>query len=157
MIQNTDIPYSTIEGIDYLIKFTLFSSDKIPEYITIPIVDIVIETNSDVNEIKNSAYSLIQISKLIGTFILNNDAIFYCYCSDKPIKKSLRKGKLTNQEYRSMLFCKMFEKSNNSSFINKIVVISDSQRGNHYLHLITASSNINMINQLAVQLTEFDK
>ena len=51
----------------------------------------------------------------------------------------------------------MFEKSNNSSFINKIVVIRDEQKGNHYLHLITASSNINMLNQLAVQLTEFDK
>ena len=157
MLENTYIPYSTKEGIDYLIKFSLFSSDRIPAFITVPIIDIVIETYSDVYEIKNSTHSLIQITKKISEFVIKNDAIYYCYCSDKPIKRAQNKAQLSNQEYRSLLFCKMFEKSNNSDFINKIILISDEQRGNHYLHLITKIENLDIVNLLAVELSTFDK
>ena len=89
MLENTDIPYSTKECVDYLIKFSLFSSDKIPDFINVPIIDIVIETYSDVDAIKNSAHSLIQITKKISEFVIKNDAIYYCYCSDKPIKRNI--------------------------------------------------------------------
>ena len=81
MAENVDIPYSTNEGIDYLIRFTLFSKDRLPEEITIPVVDIVIETDADVNDIKNSAYSLMQITQIISDYAIENNAIYYCYCS----------------------------------------------------------------------------
>lgn len=151
------IPYSTKEGIDYLIKFTPFSSEKLPENINIPIVDIVIETNAESHKITNSAHSLMQITQIISDYALNNNAIYYCYCSDKPVKRAERKKHLSNQEYRSLLFSKMFQKNNNASFINKIVVIKDSEKGNHYIHLITNVQNENMLGMLAELLFKFEK
>lgn len=157
MAENVDIPYSTNEGIDYLIRFTLFSKDRLPEEITIPVVDIVIETDADVNDIKNSAYSLMQITQIISDYAIENNAIYYCYCSDKPIKKADGKKHLSNQEYRSLLFCKMFEKNNNSDFINKSVVINDLQKGNHHIHLIAKLENEYMVNLISDTLSQFDK
>ncbi len=157
MAENVDIPYSTNEGIDYLIRFTLFSKDRLPEEITIPVVDIVIETDADVNDIKNSAYSLMQITQIISDYAIENNAIYYCYCSDKPIKRADGKKHLSNQEYRSLLFCKMFEKNNNSDFINKSVVINDLQKGNHHIHLIAKLENEYMVNLISDTLSQFDK
>ncbi len=157
MAENVDIPYSTNEGIDYLIRFTLFSKDRLPEEITIPVVDIVIETDADVNDIKNSAYSLMQITQIINDYAIENNAIYYCYCSDKPIKRADGKKHLSNQEYRSLLFCKMFEKNNNSDFINKSVVINDLQKGNHHIHLIAKLENEYMVNLISDTLSQFDK
>lgn len=128
-----------------------------PKNINVPVVDIVIETDSDINEIKNTAYSLIQITKIISDFAQLNDVIFYCYCSDKPIKRAERKKYLSHQEYRSQLFCKMFEKSKNLDFINRIVIINDAQKGNHYIHLISKLENENIVNLISDSLQEFDK
>lgn len=157
MAENIDVPYSTKEGIDYLIRFTLFDKNRVPEKITIPIVDIVIETNADIDKIKNSAYSLLQITQIISEYATKNNAIYYCYCSDKPIKRADKKNHLTHQQYRSLLFCKMFEKNNNSNFINKTVIINDPQKGNHHIHLITKLENEYMVNILSDTLSEFDK
>ena len=157
MATNIDIPYTTKEGIDYLIKFTLFPQDKLPDEVTIAVVDIVIETDSNINDIKNSAYSLIQITNIISDYAKENDAIYYCYCSDKPIKRADRKQHLSHQEYRSQLFCKMFEKSKNFDFINKTVIINDTQRGNHHIHLIAKLENEYMVNLISNSLSEFDK
>ena len=157
MAENIDIPYTTNEGIDYLIKFTLFPADRLPEKITIPVVDIVIETDTDINDIKNSAYSLMQITQIISDYAIENNAIYYCYCSDKPIKRAERKKHLTHQEYRSLLFCKMFEKNNNSDFINKTVIVNDVQKGNHHIHLITKLENEYMVNIISETLSQFDK
>lgn len=105
-----------------------------PEGVNLPIVDIVIEANASFEEISNSASSLFRITQIICEYAMINDAIYYCYCSDKPIKRSKNKSHLTHQEYRSMLFCKMFEKNSNVEFFNKTVIIEDSGRGNHYIH-----------------------
>ena len=157
MAVDTDIPYSTKEGIDYLIKFTLFPKDKLPEEIKIPIVDIVIETDASVDDISNSAFSLLQITQIIHDYAIEHNAIYYCYCSDKPIKRSKTKAHLNHQEYRSKLFCKMFEKNNNSDFINRTVIISDPQKGNHHIHLITKLENEYFVDIISNLLNELDK
>jgi hypothetical protein len=123
MAINADIPYSTNQGIDYLIRFTVFPKESLPKGINIPVVDIVIETNAEVNDIKNTAFSLIKITNIISEYILEHDAIYYCYCSSNPIKKSAKKTDLTHQEYRSLLFCKMFEKNNNPDFVNRTLLL----------------------------------
>ncbi|SCY98740.1 hypothetical protein [Flavobacterium caeni] len=157
MAVNVDIPYSTNEGIDYLIRFTVFPEEKLPEGIHIPVVDIVIETNAEVNDIKNTAFSLIKITQIISNYALEHDAIYYCYCSSNPIKRSEKKADLTHQEYRSILFCKLFEKNNNPDFVNRTVIINDPEQGNHYIHLISRLKNNDMINLISETLNTFDK
>lgn len=101
MALNTNIPYTTKEDIEYLIRFTLFEEEHVPEGVNLPIVDIVIEANASFEEISNSASSLFRITQIICEYAMINDAIYYCYCSDKPIKRSKNKSHLTHQEYRS--------------------------------------------------------
>ena len=108
MALDIDIPYSTKEGINYLIKFTHFHNDKLPEGISIPVIDIVIETDADIKDINNSAFSLLQLTKIIHDYAVNHDAIYYCYCSDKPIKRSDRKLHLNHQEYHNIIMVLIF-------------------------------------------------
>lgn len=153
---DTNIPYTTKEGIDYLIKFTSFPPNQL-EGIEIPIVDIVIETNANIEEINNSASSLLQISQIISDYAMQHDAIYYCYSSDKPVKKSKNKIHLNHQQYRSLLFFTMFEKHNNPNFLNRTVIIEDPERGNHYIHLISRLKNEKIIDLISQKLNSFDK
>ncbi len=152
-----DIPYSTKEGINYLIRFSQFDREYIPEYIHTSILDIVIETDANPNDIKNNASSLFQISKIIHNHANLHDAIYYCYCSNKFIPRSQNKLHLTHQEYRSLLFEKMFEKENNGSYINKKIIINDPDNGSHYIHLIAKIKHLKAVEQISEKLQENDK
>jgi len=159
-LDNCVIPYSTNAGINYLIKFSVFDKSILPDDIVIDIkvIDIVIETDADPKEIKNNAASLIKISKLISEYVDANEGIYYCYCSKKHIERSERKLHLTHQEYRSLLFLKMFEKENSDgSYINKRIVINDPEGGHHYIHLISKSENEKIVDLISEHLKENDK
>ena len=154
------IPYSTNLGINYLIKFSPFDKSVLPDNINIEIkiIDIVIETDATPKEIRNNAGSLIKISKLINEYVDSNNGIYYCYCSDKPIERSKRKLHLTNQEYRSLLFLKMFEKENNNDlYINKRIIINDPQNGHHYIHLISKIENKKTVMLISEHLKKHNK
>ncbi len=157
MAIDTNITYTTKEGIDYLIKFTSFPPNQLPIGIEIPVVDIVIETNANIETINNSATSLLQISQIISDYAMQHDAIYYCYCSDKPIKKSKNKIHLNHQQYRSLLFFTMFEKHNIANFLNRTVIIDDPERGNHYIHLMSRLKNEKIIDLISQTLNGFDK
>jgi hypothetical protein len=47
------IPYTTVEGFQYLIKFTEFNKSHLPETFILPIVDITIEVMETPNQINN--------------------------------------------------------------------------------------------------------
>lgn len=158
MAVDTYVPYTTKEGIEYLIQFILFEEDKVPDDINLPIVDIVIQTNADFSEINNNISSLLQISKIICDYMNEHDAVYYCYCSEKPIKRHKNKSHLSHQEYRSQLFCALFDKQNNTDFISKVVIIEDSMHNiEHYIHLISKSEHENSIDIISEKLSAFDK
>lgn len=156
MVVDTYVPYTSNEGIDYLIRFTVFTEGAVPEGIKIPIVDIVIETDASVEIINNSASSLFQISKIILEYATKHDAIYYCYCSEKPIKKSKKRLHLKHQHYSSLLFCKMFDKCSDLNFFNKTIIIDDPT-GDHYIHLMARLENENFVNFISEKLSTLDK
>ncbi len=157
MLSNHLINYSTNEAIDYIIKFTAIEPNQLPIGIDIPVIDIVIETSTEFENIKNSAYSLLQITKIIYEYALINEAVYYFYCSNKSILKSKSKESFSNQEFRSLLFSRMFEKNNDKLFFNHKIEIIDLENGNHYIHLISKFENIKTINLISEMIDEFQK
>lgn len=154
------IPYSTSLGVNYIIKFSPFDKSVLPDDIDIDIkvIDIVIGTDTESKEIKNTAGSLSKISKLISEYINTNEGVYYFYCSEKPINRSKRKSHLTNQEYRSLLFLKMFEKENRNGFyLNKRIVINDPDNQHHYIHLMSKCAYKKSVNLISEHLKEYDK
>jgi len=157
MAEDSLIPYTTDEGINYLIKFTVFSPEKLPEEINLPVIDIVIETDSAVHDINNDSKVLIQITKIISDYLKEEEAILYYYCSDREIKKSKRNKHLSHQEFRSKLFSAMFSLNKATDLINKLIVIDDPSRNNHYLHLIGDKKHESVINRIADEAKKLDK
>lgn len=140
-----------------MILFTVFNTDTLPEEISIPVVDITIETNAEYTDIKNTAADLIQITKIISDHADKSDAIYYCMCSDKPINKSAKKGHFSNQQFRSALFETMFKKHNKPDFISKVIIINDPDSNNHYIHLMSHRDNEAIVEIAAKELAKLDK
>ena len=135
------IPYITVEGYEYLIKFTEFNKNYLPEEFSLPIIDITIVANGEMDNINNGK-TLFEFSSLINDYLDNNDIILYFYCSNDSIIKSHKRKDISNAQYRSDLFCKMFEKKNlDDSFICENIIIEDSINGNHHIHLISKIQN----------------
>lgn len=153
---NQVIPLETQQGHKYLIKFSSFEAAAIPEGVTIPIVDLVIELLDPIEDY-NTSSTLFKISSIIEDYIVNNDVILYCYCDNVEIKKSDKKSTLSNQEFRSMLFCRMFERHTKENYLNKVVIIDDESVNNHYIHLITEKKNQHFIDIISEELTKLDK
>lgn len=148
------VPLQTREGHKYLIKFNSFNLDVIPDEITVPIIDITIEKVNDLAE-TNNAGTLFQIAAIIKDYTIENDVILYCYCDTAPIAK--RSPETLNQEFRSLLFIKMFEKQANDEYLNEQIIINDPANGDHYIHLFSKIHNKPFIELIASEFQRFDK
>lgn len=151
---NQDFPFTTKEGHEYLIKFSQFNPDNIPDEITIPVVDVAIELALSANQ-TNNAGTLFQISALINNYIIKHDVILYCYCDMAPIDK--RNAEVSNQQFRSLLFTRMFDKQNNQEYINERIVIEDEVNGSHYIHLFSHIRNRSSLELIVSELIKFNK
>lgn len=148
------VPLETREGHKYLIKFNSFNLDVLPDGITVPIIDITIEKVNDLAE-TNNAGTLFQIAAIIKDYAIENNVILYCYCDTAPIAK--RSREILNQEFRSLLFIKMFEKQANDEYLNEQIIINDPANGDHYIHLFSKIHNKPSIELIASELQRFDK
>jgi len=149
------IPLLTKEGYEYAIKFDVFYPDAVPASINIPVIDITIELLSEVNPV-NNAKTLFYISEIINNYMAENDVVLYCYCDNAPIQKGKNKTDITNQEFRSLLFIKMFEKQNNEEYLNEQIIINDEANGDHYIHLFSKLHNKPYIDIIATELQNFN-
>jgi len=156
MALNRVVPYTTNDGINYLIKFSVFKAEVLPEQITLPVVEIIIETNSTHDNIYNDISTIKRLLHIVLEYIHENDVVFYFYCNNKPIKKSEKNIHLSHQEFRSNLFSAMFQLDKTNRFTNKLVIIND-QDGNHYIHLITKIEFEETANLIMEELKKFDK
>jgi hypothetical protein len=139
------IPYVTEEGYQYLIRFAEFNSEYLPEEFTLPIVDVTIIVNGDLEKI-NTSKTLSKFTSLVNDYLNQNNIILYFYCSNDPILKSSKRQTVSNAQYRSDLFCRMFEKQNlDDTFICENILIEDLVNGNHHIHLISKINNENEI------------
>jgi hypothetical protein len=135
------IPYTTVEGFQYLIKFTEFNTKHLPETFTLPIVDITIEVMENPTQINNGK-TLFHFSSTIQRFLDKNNSVLYFYCSNDPISKNKNRQHISDAQFRSNLFCKMFEKQNlYNNFICENIIIKDPHNGDHHIHLISRLEN----------------
>jgi hypothetical protein len=148
------IPLETKEGHEYLIKFNPLDPNVIPQGVAIPVIDIAIERVNHIQD-TNNAKTLFQIAGIISNYMVDNDVILYCYCDSASINK--RNPDLLNQEFRSLLFIKMFEKQNNRNYLNEQIIIDDPDNGAHYIHLFSRVRNKGAIDLIAKSLQEFNK
>lgn len=151
-------PYTAKNGSNYIIRFK-YTPDMVPVGVTIiiPVIEVVIFTEDDIEVIQTST-TLLELVTLIRSNADLVDAVYYSVCSDRMILKSAKRSNLSHQEYRSQLFSSMFNKANpDNKYINKPVVITDPNAGNHYIHLMTLEKNQDVIDIISEELKKHDK
>ncbi len=146
---------TTKEGHEYKIGFSAFDIFKLPENVNKDVVDvtIAIEDNKGIN----NASSLFQISAIIKDYLSKNDVILYCYCDTRYIERSILHQEISSQEYRSLLFQRMFNRASNNGFINKPIILTDLNDMNHCIHLISSIDNLEDIEALSNEILKMQK
>ena len=154
---NITIPIDCEDGHQFLLKLT--DCRNLPIEPGIEIVDIALIDASSVVGI-NNAGTLNRISLILLNFLEENDVVLYFYCAKDPIRIRTRKEGVSYQQYRSRLFCSMYDRVTNSHagrFINKSIVLRDSTYGDHYIHLISKVEYSEVIESLEGHLSNFNK
>lgn len=133
---NVTIPIECQEGHLYLLE--LNSWKDLPVQSDIEVIDLALVTNDKISIINNPG-TLNKIASILFDFLEENDVILYFYCSKSSINKSIKKENISNQQYRSILFSRMYDRvSTNypSKYIHKPIILEDPEDGDHYIHLI---------------------
>ncbi|QPH40645.1 hypothetical protein [Pedobacter endophyticus] len=130
------IPLTTKEGHNYLIQFEFIGKEHIPQSVKADVVDVLISVENNVGI--NNGSTLSQFASILKEFLVENNVVLYCYCDHAEIIRA-RKQSMSPQEYRSKLFSAMFDKQNNSDYINQLIIINDEV--DHYIHLISLKEN----------------
>jgi hypothetical protein len=141
------IPFISKEGHEYFIIFDKIEEKAIPDGVIKTIVDVTIAIAD--NKGINNCHTLKQITSIIKSYLDENDVILYCFCDNKEIFRSIKHSHLTPQEYRSLLFTKLFDNLANEEYINKPIVITDDEQINHHIHLISKEINQDDVNILS--------
>lgn len=147
--------FTTIEGIEYRIGFSPFNSLLVPTTIDKPIIDVVIAVEE--NKHVNNAGTLFAIPKIIKAYLAKNDVLLYCYCDSIEISRTNKHQSLTPQEYRNLLFQKMFEREAGLDFINKLIILTDLNNIDHYIIIISTISNLSAIEIAENELIKLNK
>lgn len=156
MALNQVVPFRTKEGCQYLIEFSLANELIVfSDPISIAIVDVAI-TQLDVG-LLNNASTLFQIANIIKSYLEVNNVALYCYCDTKEIQRGKNKKDMLPQQYRSLLFSRMFERNSDSTYVNHVIVVKDEINGDHYINLIANKSNQSQLNAIEKELCKLNK
>jgi len=151
----SEIPFETSEGYQYIVSFTEIQS--IPKEYNIPLVSISIVLVSQ-NIETNSLKTLNKFIQIILAYLEQNDVIVYFYCDTAPIKiRKNRIEKISNQEFRFNLFLSMFNKLKSDHFYLQPIKLTDSEKGNHFTALISKISNLEKVEMVKTDLETFNK
>lgn len=132
------IPFESKGGNQYLISFKVFESGI---DFGIPIIDVSLVLVESIT-VNISISELFSISELVFEYLNNNDVVLYYYCDITEIKRSYKNKNMLPQEFRNILFTKLFEKKRADNMLkNDIVIHNEKNNDIHYISLI--SSNIN--------------
>lgn len=156
MALNQVIPLTTKEGHQYLIEFFIANElILLPKSLNIKIANVAITLVSGLGI--NNASTLFEISGIIKEYLNQNDVVLYCYCDRKEISRGVKKMSMSPQEYRSLLYSRMFDRKSDEGFINKPIIIADEVYGDHYIHLISTKPNEEEIFAIEKELLKLNK
>jgi len=149
-----EYPFTTVFGVRYLLIFTEFSDSTDFNF---PVIDISLVCEDDIEQ-ANDIDVLITVNRFIKKYLTDHkDAILYYYCDTAPIIRSSKNEHLSNQEYRQILFDRMFELARFKNAIKKSIVITDLEEGNHFINLISHSNMASAIEELASNVEDLKK
>ncbi len=148
-----EYPFTTsISGVRYVLIFSEFDNQ---DYNT-PVIDITLVCEDNLEQ-ANDVDVLININNFIKDYLSQfKNVIIYYYCDKAPIVKSKKNQNLSNQEYRHILFNRMFEFSKFNSVIKKSIIINDPEEGNHYINLIGNTSLYDTIEKIALDINKIN-
>lgn len=153
------LPYKSIEGHEYLIKLESLDKTIFPSDLDIEVVGVILEVVNDL-KIPNSRTTLNALSRIIINFLNENDNIVLYYLCDKDCdiisRMHPRREGVTPQEYRNMIFSKMFEcafrNSNENQYIDKPIEIN-SEDEIYYIHLICRNHHCKYLDSIEETIT----
>ena len=154
---NITIPIECQDGHQFLLRLT--DCSNLPIELEIEIVDIALIDTAHSNT-TNNAGTLNKIAAILFNFLDENDVILYFYCSKDPIKKRKNREDMSYQQYRSYLFCSMFDRITRcckDSYVNKSIILKDNIYGDHYIHLMSKNKYSGMLDKLETKLNDFNK
>lgn len=146
---------TTKEGHHYKIGFSTFNLLHLPENLKKEVADVVIAVKD--NKGINNANTLFQFAKIIKDYLHKRDVILYCYCDNKEIERAKAHHYLAPQEYRSILFQKMFDRASNKDFISRPITLIDGNNEIHCIHLISRIENSKDIDILSFEIFKLQK
>lgn len=112
----------------------------------------------DEQETNNTPKTLFELSNIVLDYLVNNNVVLYYYCDISPLYiRNTRQITMSTQEYRSILFSKVFERSNPGNYREKTVRISDPENGDHFTTLIFHEENQNIIEEIEEDLKSLEK
>lgn len=152
MSLNKSITITSKEGHNYTLGFSPFDAVKLPDDIRKPVIDVVIAIEGE-NQFNNPK-TLFTFTHHAKEYLNENDVILYCYCDNKEILRDKKHQHLSPQEYRSLLFQRLFERERNGELLNKPIVLTDSNEEKHFIHLFSNVHNKDTVELIAEHLTD---
>ena len=145
MSLETIIPFRSKDGNQYLIEFKIFDSGI---DFGIPIIDVslvLVEAKSKNNLISELFY----ISNIVDSYLRDNDVVLYFYCDNSEIDRSEKNKHILPQQYRSMLFDRLFKKKMKDHLIKRDIVIGDLNTNDiHCISLISTISHERILTKI---------
>jgi len=149
-----EYPFTTVFGVRYLLIFTEFSDSTDFDF---PVIDISLVCEDDIEQ-ANDIDVLITVNRFIKEYLIEHKgAVLYYYCDTAPIIKSSKNEHLSNQEYRQILFNRMFELARFKDATKKSIIIKDLEQGDHFINLISHSSMAEALEKLASNVEDLKK
>ena len=157
MLSSTEI--TTQEGDVIRLSVSTINSDIFPDDVQlslcgVEVLEIVLKREKGSNIL--SLFSLMQIAEILGGIMSDNDnVILYFYCDDMHDMKR-RDTNILPQQFRSLLFSRMYYRYIQSNGITDIINVPVILKSDHdvYIHLITKERHIQTANALKTFLSD---
>lgn len=112
------LSHETKEGNKYLVEFSAFDKNVIPNSINVPIINLSLVQVEIVKQ--NSPTFLKFLAQYVYDYVNEFDVILYYYCDTSEISRRISR-KSTPQKYRHELFNTLYNIIHNESIIRKLL------------------------------------
>lgn len=144
------IPVERQDGNKYLLRISEFQSGF---DFGIPVVDVqFVMVERDIA--KPALGELIFIAKELLKFLNENDVVLYYYCDNVDMQRSNHHSHQTPQEYRYLLFDRLYEWFKNESLVKDDVIIRED--GGHYISLISTLKNKSVLTDISNEIEKLN-
>lgn len=103
---------------------------------------------------KPALNELLYIARELIKYLKENDVVLYYYCDTIDAQRSVRNSIRSPQEFRYLLFDKIFERYGDLSLIKDDVIISEN--GGHFISFITNVKNKSVLTEISNEVEKMN-